>query len=89
MSVEKLCHFSIPLLLVINMECTQKQQFIPECEPVPHTKRIPMKTSKQIDVYDRKSAELRRYLASEKAVRELEQRRNLGLAIVQRMSFIR
>ncbi|MFW9843097.1 MAG: hypothetical protein ACFFEV_00820 [Candidatus Thorarchaeota archaeon] len=71
------------------MECTQSQQFLPDCELSPLTKRNRRAVPKQIDVYDRKSAELHRHLASEKAIRELERRRDRSLIAVQRMSFFR
>jgi len=71
------------------MEFTQRTQILPEIELSPPTKRRRIPIRKQIDAYDKKSAELRRYLASEKAMRELEQRRDYSMAVAHRMSFIR
>lgn len=70
------------------MECTQKQQVIPSLELSQPTEVRRINKSKQIDAYDKKSAEYRRYLASEAGIRELERRRSLNMATVHRMSFI-
>lgn len=70
------------------MECIQDQVVSKlDVDHVPR-KRIAAK-AKRVDIYDKKSGELRRHYASEKAIRELEQRRDLSLTVVQRMSFIR
>ena len=71
------------------MECTQKQQIIPNLElpSTPQSRRI--NKSKEIDVYDKKAAEYRRYLASEEALREMARRKDLSIGGVHRMSFIR
>lgn len=70
------------------MECVQKQVVtdLEQSSPakVRRTYRI-----RQIDVYDKKAAEYRRYLASEEGIRRLERTRDLSLSAVQRMSFIR
>jgi hypothetical protein len=44
---------------------------------------------KQTENYDKASAEFRRHLASEDAIRQLEQRKVLSAAMVYRMSFMR
>jgi hypothetical protein len=89
MSVQKLSQFYTHILSVIKMECVQKQQTT-HCVEKPTLIRIKKKTvSKQIDVYDKASAELRRHLASEEAIRQLEQRKAQSSAMVYRMSFMR
>ncbi len=53
---------------------------------------IEIKTSsapKQTDSYEKASAEFRRHLASEEALRQLEQRKSLSAAMAHRMSFMR
>jgi hypothetical protein len=44
---------------------------------------------KQSEAYDKASAEFRRYLASEDAIKQLEQRKALSSAMAYRMSFMR
>ena len=71
------------------MECTQKQQSMVHAEiPTPiRIKRAAL--SRQTDVYDRESAEFRRHLASEEALRQLEHRKSFSMTAAYRMSFIR
>ena len=71
------------------MECTQKQQIMSNLElsSIPKIKRI--YKSKEIAAYDEKAAEYRRYLESEKALCEMERRKDLSIGGVHRMSFIR
>ena len=76
-------------LLMIKMECVQKQQTIPELEiPCPPKKRIAGKPI-EINVYDKEFAELRRHYASETAIRELERNRDYGLTAFERMFLMR
>jgi hypothetical protein len=71
------------------MECVQKQQSTVRVE-MPTLIRIKITAaSKQIDIYDKESAEFRRNLASEEAMRLLESRKSLRAATVSRMAFIR
>lgn len=81
--------FSVLVSLVIVMIYTQKQQSMVRAE-IPTPIRIETTApSKQIDVYDRESAEFRRHLASEEALRQLEHRKSFSMAAAYRMSFIR
>ena len=71
------------------MECVQKQHST-LLVAKPELIRIKAQTSsKQTEIYDKASAELRRHLASEAAIRQMEQRKNLSAAAVYRMSFMR
>jgi hypothetical protein len=71
------------------MECTQKQQLMVRAE-IPTSTRIKRtELPKETDVYDRESAELRRHLASEEALRQLEHRKSFSMAAAYRMSLIR
>jgi hypothetical protein len=71
------------------MECVQKQQPILRVAK-PTLIRIKAQTdSKQTDAYDKASAEIRRHLASEEAIRQLEQRKALSAAVAYRTSFMR
>jgi hypothetical protein len=71
------------------MECTQKQQSLVCAEISPPSRIRPIDASKQIDAYDKGSAELLKYLASEAAIRQLERTKALGMALAYRMSLIR
>lgn len=89
MSVQKLSHFCTYNVSVIKMECVQKQCSA-HLEVKPALIRAKVKPiSKQTEVYDKASAEFRRYLASEAAIHQLEQRKNLSTAAGHRMSFTR
>ena len=71
------------------MECVQKQYPIHQIEKsAPIRSRI-HEASRQTEVYDKESAEFRRYLASEAAMRQLEQRKSLSAGVAYRMSFMR
>lgn len=89
MSVQRLCQSFTIVTLVIEMECTQKQQTMVRGE-IPTPIRI-RRTAlpKETEVYDRESAEFRRHLASEEALRQLEHRKSSSMAAAYRMSLIR
>jgi len=71
------------------MECTQKQQPM-VCAEMPTPIKIKRtEPPKETEVYDRESAELRRHLASEEALRQLEHRKSFSMAAAYRMSLIR
>ena len=89
MSVQRLCHFFALIPLVIEMECTQKQQSMVRVEIPTPVKNETATLSRQTDIYDRESAEFRRHLASEEALRLLEHRKSFSIAAAYRMSFIR
>jgi len=71
------------------MECTQKQQSLVCAEISPPIGIRTKDASKQIDAYDKGSAELVKYLAFEEAIRQLERTKALGMALAYRMSFNR
>jgi hypothetical protein len=71
------------------MECVQKQQPILRVELSTPIKIKASSASKQTKAYDKASAEFRRYLAAEDAIRQLEQRKALSAAMAYRMSFMR
>ncbi|NHJ12255.1 MAG: hypothetical protein EAX95_01190 [Candidatus Thorarchaeota archaeon] len=75
-------------LLVIRMECSQRQH---TCVHTETMESIKTRRTASVDseVYDEESAKLRRHLESEKALRQLEHRKTLAMAAVHRMSFIR
>lgn len=71
------------------MECVQKQQptfLVEKPKPIRIKKLM---NSKHAGEYDRASAEFRRYLASEEAMRQLDQRKAHSAAMAYRMSFMR
>jgi hypothetical protein len=70
------------------MECVQKQYPIHHEAKPTHIRSKTVTGSKQTEVYDKESAELRRYLASEAAIRQLEQRKSLSAGVAHRMSFM-
>jgi len=71
------------------MEYTQKHHSTLRVEmPTPIEIKVSSAT-KQTKTYDKASAEFRRYLASEDAIRQLEQRKSLSAAVAHRMSFMR
>jgi len=89
MSVQKLCLFFTYILLVIDMESTQNHHSTLCVElPTPIEIKAPS-APKRIETYDKASAEFRRHLASEAAIRQLEQRKAVNGALVHRMSFMR
>jgi hypothetical protein len=71
------------------MECVQKQY------PTHHIAKPAQIRSKihtalkQTEVYDKESAEFRRHLASEAAIRQMERRKALSAAVAHRMAFMR
>ena len=89
MSVQRLCPFSVPTPLVIKMECIQKQQSTICVEPSTSVRIKPYTVSGQTKAYDKAFAEFRRHLASEEAIRQLEQRKALSAAMAYRMSLMR
>jgi hypothetical protein len=71
------------------MECVEKQQAIHYAEiSVPRNIRIPAPL-RQVETYDKEAAKLRRHLASEAAIRQLESRKALGMIATHRLSFNR
>jgi hypothetical protein len=89
MSVQRLCLFFTHILSVIEMEYTQKHQPILRVELSTQIEIKKPSAPKRADIYDKTSAEFRRHLASEDAIRQLEQRKSLSAAVVHRMSFMR
>lgn len=71
------------------MECVQKQYPSHHKAKSALLRSKPVIRPKQTEVYDKESAELRRYLASEAAIRQLEQRKSLSAGVAYRMSFMR
>ena len=71
------------------MESVQKQYPIHQIEKSAPIRRRMHEGSRQKEVYDKESAELRRHLASEAAIRQLEQRKSLSIGVAHRMSFMR
>ncbi|MHA2027529.1 MAG: hypothetical protein ACW98U_16645 [Candidatus Thorarchaeota archaeon] len=71
------------------MACTAKQQTIPlmeTSEPIEYDERI---VSVDIEIYDDESRKLRKHLAQQEALRQLERRKTLALATAHRVSFLR
>ena len=71
------------------MECVQKQYPVHQVAKPELIGTKVQTDSVQTEVYDKASAEFRRHLASEAAMRQLEQRKSLSMAAAYRMSFMR
>jgi hypothetical protein len=71
------------------MECVQDRQTINRVELLTPSDIEKRPVLQQKEVYDKKAAELRRYLASENAIRQLESRKNLSSIAVRGLSFNR
>ena len=71
------------------MACTAKQQSISDAESLELIECDEAARSEQIVQEDVKAREIRKHLAQEKALRELERRKSDALAAVHRMSFMR
>ena len=71
------------------MTCTVKQQKISHVESLELKESDDFASSEQVIRKDEKAREIRKHLAQEKALRELERRKSDALAAVHRMSFIR
>ena len=71
------------------MTCTTKQQTISPVESVELIECEEVAISEQILRKDEETRKLRKHLAQEKALRELERRKSQALAEVHRMSLIR
>ena len=71
------------------MTCTVKQQTISHVESLELKECDNVVSSEQVIRKDEKAREIRKHLAQEKALRELERRKSDALAAVHRMSFIR
>ncbi|MHA2433334.1 MAG: hypothetical protein ACXADO_08920 [Candidatus Thorarchaeota archaeon] len=70
------------------MACTSKQQSIPPMEALEPIKCKEPSVSEQIEIYD-ESREIRKHLAQEEALRQLEQMKALALTAFHRTSFNR
>jgi hypothetical protein len=71
------------------MEYVQKQQTIHYAEvSVPRNTRISVPL-RQVETNDKEAAKLRKRLASEAAIRQLESRKALGMIATHRLSFNR
>ncbi|MFX0056653.1 MAG: hypothetical protein ACFFAX_12615 [Promethearchaeota archaeon] len=77
------------VVIVIEMACTTKQQTISEAELLELIECDEAARSEQLVQEDVKAREIRKHLAQEKALRELERRKSDALAAAHRMSFIR
>jgi len=84
-----LCHFLEPLLLVITMTCTTKQQTIPMMDTSECIKYDEEILSTPTEVYDEESKKFRKYMALQEALRQLEQRKTQVLQAAHRVPFIR
>ncbi|MFW9862916.1 MAG: hypothetical protein ACFFET_11565 [Candidatus Thorarchaeota archaeon] len=71
------------------MACTTKQQTISETESLELIECDEAVSSEQIVQENEQAREIRKHLAQEKALRELERRKSDSLAAAHRMSFIR
>ncbi|MFX1262689.1 MAG: hypothetical protein ACFFAZ_11415 [Promethearchaeota archaeon] len=71
------------------MACTAKQQTISEPKSLEFIECDEPASSEQLVQEYEKAREIRKHLAQEKALRELERRKADALAAVHRMSFIR
>ena len=71
------------------MTCIAKHQTISQVESLELIECEEVTSSEQIICEDEKTREIRKHLAQEKALRELERRKSHALAAVHRMSFIR
>jgi hypothetical protein len=70
------------------MACETKQQTATRTETLEIVECEESPISNQIDSEDYKARELRKHLAQQKALRELEQRKAHALAVSHRLSFI-
>ena len=87
--MQRLCLFFTHVLSVIDMEYIQKHHSTLRAELSAPIEIKALSTPKQPKDYDKASAEFRRHLASEVAIRQLEQRKALSAATTYRMSFLR
>jgi len=71
------------------MACATKQHTISEAEAHDLIECNEAARFEQLVQEDEKAREIRKHLAQEKALRELERRKSDALAAVHRMSFIR
>jgi len=76
------------VLVVKEMTCTAKRQEISQVETLELIEPEEAVISEQIDREDEKTRNLRKHLAQEKALRQLERRKTQALAAVHRMSFM-
>lgn len=81
--------FPKPLLTVIEMACTSKQQTISLIEASDPKNREEMRNQVRTDPYDEESRRYRKYLAQQEALRQLEQRKAHAFTAAHRVSFIR
>jgi hypothetical protein len=88
-SVQRLCHLLDSVLVVIEMACITKQQTISETESLEFIECDEAASSEQLVQEYERAREIRKHLAQEKALRELERRKSDALAAVHRMSFMR
>ncbi|MFW9888336.1 MAG: hypothetical protein ACFFER_09150 [Candidatus Thorarchaeota archaeon] len=85
----KVMPFPDSVEVVIEMAYTTKQQTISEAESLEFFECDEATSSEQIVQADEKAREIRKHLAQEKALRELERRKSDALAALHRMSLIR
>ena len=85
----KVMLFRESILIVIEMACTAKQQTISQVESLELIECEETSISEKIDREDEKTRNLRKHLAQEEAIRQLERRKAHALAAVHRMSFFR
>ena len=76
-------------IIVIEMTCTAKQRTITQMETPELIECKEKAPSERIDKEEEKTRELRKHLAQEKALRQLENRKTHALAEVHRLSLIR
>ncbi|MHA2425739.1 MAG: hypothetical protein ACXAEF_13190 [Candidatus Thorarchaeota archaeon] len=71
------------------MACTTKQQSIQMMDTIEPIKSDEKTVSIPTEVYDEDSRKMRKHMAYETAVRQLEQRKSQSLVLAHRVSFIR